>query len=128
MTDRDTARAAKDQLRAELARLPGVTGVGLGRREGDYVITVSVTEQAACEHVPPHFHGVTVEVRVSGSVRALRGGSDDGTGAGTAGTATVETGTATAGTGTGTAGTATARVTSGPVETPPSAAGDGRRP
>lgn len=107
MTDRDTARAAKDQLRAELSRLPGVTGIGLGRREGDYVITVSVTEQAACEHVPPHFHGVTVEVRVSGPVRALRGEGEDRPGTGTA---------------------ETPQVTSGPVGTPTSAAGDGRTP
>ncbi len=69
MTDRDTARVAKDELRAELTRLPEVTGIGIGRRQDEYVITVNVTEQAACEHVPDHFHGVVVEVRVSGHVR-----------------------------------------------------------
>gem|GEM_PF-4650079 len=71
MTDRDTARAAKDELRAQLTRLPEVTGIGIGRRHGGYVITVNVTERAACEHVPEHFHGVVVEVRVSGHVRTL---------------------------------------------------------
>ncbi|WP_380164367.1 hypothetical protein [Jannaschia sp. R86511] len=71
MTDRDTARAAKEQLRTELRRLPGVAAVGLGRRPDGYVITVTVTERSTCAHVPPHFHGVTVEVRVSGPVRAL---------------------------------------------------------
>lgn len=71
MSDRDTARAAKDELRARLTLLPEVTGIGIGRRQGEYVITVNVTTQAACEHVPAHVHGVVVEVRVSGHVRAL---------------------------------------------------------
>ncbi len=117
MTDRDTARAAKDQLRAELGRLPGVTGIGLGRREGDYVITVSVTEQATCDHVPAHFHGVTVEVRVSGHVRALQDGTS------------VEEGSPGRGASNGATGqTAPSRVTSDPGGTPPSSAGDARQP
>lgn len=121
MTDRDTARAAKDQLRAELGRLPGVTGIGLGRRQGDYVITVSVTEQAACDHVPAHFHGVTVEVRVSGHVRTLPGGTAADAGSPGPGPSGATSGGAPGPTG-------SPQVTSDPVGTPPSAAGDARQP
>lgn len=77
MTDRDAARTAKEQLRARLAQLPGVNGVGIGRRGGGYVVTVTVTEQTVREQVPTSCEGVAVEVRVAGPVRALSGPEDD---------------------------------------------------
>lgn len=70
MSDRDTARVAKEHLRARLAPLGGVNGVGIGRRDGGYVVTVNVTERTTSEQVPVSFEGVPVEVRVTGPVRA----------------------------------------------------------
>lgn len=72
MSDRDTARAAKEHLRAQLAPLGGVNGVGIGRRDGSYVLTVNVTERTTSERVPGSFDGVPVEVRVVGPVRTRR--------------------------------------------------------
>lgn len=71
MSDRAAARAAKDHLRADLSRLSGVNGLGIGRRQGQYVVTVTVTEQTVLEHVPGVYEGVVVEVRVVGQIRAL---------------------------------------------------------
>ena len=73
MTDRDSARTAKEHLRAELAPLDGVGGIGIGRRDGSYVVTVDVVEQTVCEQVPSTWDGVTVEVRVVGRVVPLAG-------------------------------------------------------
>ena len=73
MTDRASARAAKEQLRAELAPLAGVGGFGIGRRDGSYVVTVDVAEQTVCEQVPLTWGGVVVEVRVTGRVVPLDG-------------------------------------------------------
>ena len=73
MTDRDSARTAKERLRAELAPLAGVGGIGIGRRDGSYVVTVDVVEQTVCEHVPQTWDGVAVEVRVTGRVVPLSG-------------------------------------------------------
>jgi len=71
VSDRAAARAAKEHLRADLARLPGVNGVGIGRRHGEYVVTVTVTEQTVREHVPGSYDGVVVEVRVVGRIATL---------------------------------------------------------
>lgn len=71
MTDRATARAAKDLLRAELAPLGGVGGIGIGRREGSYVLTVNVTVDELVPQVPHSVEGVPVEVRVVGAIRPL---------------------------------------------------------
>ena len=73
MTDRDSARTAKERLRAELAPLAGVGGIGIGRRDGSYVVTVDVVEQTVGEHVPQTWDGVVVEVRVTGRVVPLTG-------------------------------------------------------
>ena len=78
MTDRGAARTAKEHLRADLARLPGVNGIGIGRRAGSYVVTVTVTEQTVRSHVPTSYDGVPVEVRVAGVVRALADGDVGG--------------------------------------------------
>lgn len=78
MTDRAAARAAKELLRAELAPLGGIGGIGIGRREGSYVLTVNVTVDELVRRVPASVEGVPVEVRVSGPVRPLREGTRAG--------------------------------------------------
>ncbi len=78
MADRDSARAAKERLRTQLAQLGGVGGIGIGRRGGGYVVTVDVAEESQSHQVPSSCDGVDVEVRVIGVVRPL------GTGAGAA--------------------------------------------
>ena len=78
MTDRDSARVAKEQLRAELAPLDGVGGIGIGRRRGGYVVTVDVAEQTDGAQVPSTWHGVDVEVRVIGRVVPLGVAAADG--------------------------------------------------
>jgi hypothetical protein len=75
VTDRDSARAAKDGLRTELAPLDGVGGIGIGRRDGSYVVTVNVVDGTEVERVPSTWDGVDVEVRVVGGVSPLTGPS-----------------------------------------------------
>jgi hypothetical protein len=70
-TERDAARAAKEHLRDRLSGLPGVGGVGIGRRDDGYVLTVTVTREETCALVPAECEGVDVEVRVGGAVRAV---------------------------------------------------------
>ncbi|GAB2462856.1 hypothetical protein [Xylanimonas ulmi] len=69
----DAARAAKQTLRDAVARLDGVTGVGLAQRGGpsDWVLQVNVETVRARKDVPPAVDGVPVVVRVVGAVRAL---------------------------------------------------------
>lgn len=71
MTDRDSARAAKERLRTELAPLGGVGGIGIGRRDGSYVVTVDVVDETDGRQVPTTWDGVDVEVRVTGRVVPL---------------------------------------------------------
>ncbi|SCX46882.1 hypothetical protein SAMN03159343_1885 [Klenkia marina] len=71
MTDRSTARAAKAELTARLAGVPGVSGVGLTRQDADYVLRVDLAEAAAGARVPGHVDGVAVVTRVIGTVRTL---------------------------------------------------------
>lgn len=71
MTDRASARAAKDRLRTELAPLDGVGGIGIGRRAGSYVVTVDVLDETHGEQVPTTWDGVDIEVRVVGRVTPL---------------------------------------------------------
>ncbi|WP_165350399.1 hypothetical protein [Xylanimonas protaetiae] len=69
----DAARAAKPALRDTLARVEGITGVGLAQRGGpaDWVLQVNVETVSARKDVPPLVDGVPVVVRVVGAVRAL---------------------------------------------------------
>ncbi|WP_340294043.1 hypothetical protein, partial [Aquipuribacter hungaricus] len=71
MSDRDAARAAKDQLRTRLAPVLGVGGIGIGRRPDGYVVTVDVTDEAHTTQVPSSWDGVDVEVRVVGRITPL---------------------------------------------------------
>lgn len=71
VTDRSTARAAKAQLAARLADVPGITGVGLARQDTDYVLRVDLVEAAAGARVPGQVDGVSVVTRVIGAVGTL---------------------------------------------------------
>ncbi|MEI4270102.1 hypothetical protein TEK04_00030 [Klenkia sp. LSe6-5] len=71
MTDRPTARAAKAVLAARLADDPGVTGVGLARREAGYVLQVDLADPRAGGRVPGAVDGVAVVTRVVGPVSTL---------------------------------------------------------
>jgi hypothetical protein len=71
MTDRPTARAAKAVLAARLAGVPGVAGVGLARRDADYVVQVDLADPGASGGVPGVVDGVAVVTRVVGAVRPL---------------------------------------------------------
>lgn len=71
MTDRATARAAKSALVERLSGEPGVVGIGLARRDHDYVLTVNLTDPAAGTRVPGVVDGVRVVTAVIGAVRPL---------------------------------------------------------
>ena len=71
MSDRSAARAARSTLAARLAADPGVVGIGLARRERDYVVKVNLTDAAACARVPRDIDGVRVVTEVVGVVRPL---------------------------------------------------------
>ncbi len=71
MTDRARARAAKSTLAARLSGEPGVVGIGLARRESDYVLKVDLDDARALPRVPGHVDGVRVVTEVIGVVRPL---------------------------------------------------------
>lgn len=59
-------RAAKDEARAELGSIPGVTGFGIG----DRCLRVYLSSETAREKVPTEFHGVRIEPVVTGPIVA----------------------------------------------------------
>ncbi|CAA9265145.1 MAG: hypothetical protein AVDCRST_MAG57-2862 [uncultured Blastococcus sp.] len=71
MPTRADARAAKSVLAASLGADPGVVGIGLARRESDYVLNVNLVDSAAALRVPEDVDGVQVVTEVVGTVRAL---------------------------------------------------------
>ena len=71
MPTRADARAAKSVLAASLGADPGVVGIGLARRESDYVLKVNLVDSAAALRVPEDVDGVQVVTEVVGTVRAL---------------------------------------------------------
>ena len=71
VSDRSAARAARSTLAARLAEEPGVVGIGLARRESDYVVKVDLADAAAAARVPPDVDGVRVVTEVIGVVRPL---------------------------------------------------------
>jgi hypothetical protein len=68
---RQAARAAKSALVESLATDPGVVGIGLARRESDYVVKVNLLDAAAADRVPADIDGVAVVTEVVGVVRPL---------------------------------------------------------
>jgi hypothetical protein len=71
VSDRTAARAARSTLATRLAAEPGVVGIGLARRERDYVVKVDLADAAAGAKVPHHVDGVRVVTEVVGVVRPL---------------------------------------------------------
>ncbi|MPR00172.1 hypothetical protein GB931_20090 [Modestobacter sp. I12A-02628] len=71
MSDRAAARAAKSSLVHQLGAVPGVAGVGLARRDAEYVVKVDLVDAATAAQVPSAVDGVRVVTQVVGTVRAL---------------------------------------------------------
>lgn len=71
MPTRADARAAKSVLAASLGADPGIVGIGLARRQSDYVLKVNLVDSAAALRVPEDVDGVQVVTEVVGTVRAL---------------------------------------------------------
>jgi hypothetical protein len=71
VSDRSAARAAKSTLATRLAAVPGVVGIGLARRERDYVVKVDLADAATAARVPGDVDGVRVVTEVIGVVRPL---------------------------------------------------------
>jgi hypothetical protein len=71
VSDRSAARAAKSVLATRLAAEPGVVGIGLARRQSDYVLKVDLADAAAAARVPHDVDGVRVVTEVIGVVRPL---------------------------------------------------------
>lgn len=71
MSDRAAAQTAKRALTARLSDVPGVVGVGLARRNTDYVVKVDLVDAETALQVPSAVDGVRVVTQVIGAVRAL---------------------------------------------------------
>ena len=71
MPTRAAARAAKSALVESLGTDPGVVGIGLARRESDYVVKGDLADAGAAGGVPGDVDGVRVVTEVVGTVRAL---------------------------------------------------------
>ena len=71
VSDRSAARAARSTLAARLAAEPGVVGIGLARRDSDYVVKVDLTDAETAARVPQDVDGVPVVTAVIGVVRPL---------------------------------------------------------
>ena len=68
---RADARAAKSVLAESLGGDPGIVGIGLARRQSDYVLKVNLADAAAARRVPEDVDGVRVVTEVVGTIRAL---------------------------------------------------------
>jgi hypothetical protein len=68
---REAARAAKSALVESLGTDPGVVGIGLARRQSDYVVKVDLADADAAGRVPADVDGVTVVTEVVGVIRPL---------------------------------------------------------
>ncbi len=68
---RAAARAAKSVLAETLGADPGVVGIGLARRQSDYVVKVDLADDDAADRVPGDVDGVRVVTEVIGVVRPL---------------------------------------------------------
>ncbi len=68
---RADARAAKSVLAESLGGDPGIVGIGLARRQSDYVLKVNLADAAAARRVPEDVDGVQVVTEVVGTIRAL---------------------------------------------------------
>lgn len=70
MADLPHARAAKENLRAQIHDRDGVVGVGIARARGGYCIRVNVATEDDATRVPAEVDGVEVRVSVVGRIAA----------------------------------------------------------
>ena len=71
MPTRAAARAAKSVLAESLGSDPRIVGIGLARREQEYVLKVNLADADAARRVPADVDGVSVVTEVVGTVRPL---------------------------------------------------------
>ncbi len=71
MPTRAAARAAKSVLAESLGADPRIVGIGLARRERDYVVKVNLADADAARRVPTDVDGVSVVTEVVGTIRPL---------------------------------------------------------
>ncbi len=66
----DQARAAKAKLRRALGMFVDVVGVGIAKREGEYVLKVNVGRMPEGQTLPSEVDGVPVLFEVVGAIRS----------------------------------------------------------
>ena len=67
----DKAKEAKKLLLKELGEFEGVVGIGIGERNGEYVIVVYLRSEETEARIPKKKNGVPVTVEVSGEATFL---------------------------------------------------------
>jgi hypothetical protein len=70
--DLDRAQEAQGRLTEALAGKPAVSGIGLSRVDGGYVLKVNVRATRARKDIPVEIDGVPVRVSIVGRVRKRR--------------------------------------------------------
>ena len=63
------AQRAQDRLLASIGDRPDVNGIGIGRLDGEYVLTVNVLPDVPRDDIPAEIDGVTVCVQTTGNIR-----------------------------------------------------------
>ena len=63
------ARRAQASLQKRVGERAEVNGIGIGRRNGGYVLSVNITREGARKTLPEEIEGVPVTVRVRGPIR-----------------------------------------------------------
>ena len=75
--EREIARAAKQQLREQLAGDSRVNGIGITRWHSRYAVRVNVVDGADAPELPDAVNGVPVRVVVVGPITPQEGPHDD---------------------------------------------------
>lgn len=78
-SEREAARAAKHQLREQLAGDSRVNGIGLTRWQNGYAVRVNVVDGADAPDLPETVEGVPVCVVVVGPITPQNESHDDAT-------------------------------------------------
>ena len=64
---RDILKKHKEKL----MNLPGVESVGIGKKQGQEIIIIMVSEETSISIIPENINGYTVEIRKTGKFRAF---------------------------------------------------------
>jgi len=62
------ARRAQASLQKRVGKHPEINGIGIGRCDGGYVLSVNITQEGARKTLPEEVEGVPVTVRVRGPI------------------------------------------------------------